>query len=112
MTPAAPSASQGRFRSFADFYPFYLSEHRDPVCRRLHFIGTVLVIASLLAAALTGRTVWLLGVPLAGYGFAWVGHFFFEHNRPRDVLPTPGTASRATFVMFRDMLVGRSGSDA
>ncbi len=45
MNPAAPSASQGRFRRFADFYPYYLSEHSHPVCRRLHFVGTVLVLA-------------------------------------------------------------------
>ena len=57
MNPAAPSASQGRFRRFADFYPYYLSEHSHPVCRRLHFVGTVLVIASLIAAALTGRAL-------------------------------------------------------
>lgn len=106
MNPAAPSASQGRFRSFADFYPFYLSEHRHPVCRRLHFIGTVLVIASLLAAAFSGEAAWLIGVPLAGYGFAWVGHFFFEHNRPA-TFSHPWYSLAGDFVMFRDILVGR-----
>ena len=106
MNPAAPSASQGRFRSFADFYPFYLSEHRHPVCRRLHFIGTVLVIASLLAAAFTGDTRWLIAVPLAGYGLAWIGHFFFEHNRPA-TFSHPWYSLAGDFVMFRDLLVGR-----
>jgi hypothetical protein len=106
MNPAAPSASQGRFRRFADFYPFYLSEHSNPTCRRLHFVGTVLVIASLLAAALTGRALWLLGVPLAGYGFAWVGHFFFEHNRPA-TFSHPWYSLAGDFVMFRDLLLGR-----
>jgi hypothetical protein len=36
---------------FADFYPFYLSQHADRTCRRLHFAGTSLG----LAALLTGR---------------------------------------------------------
>ena len=106
MNPAAPSASQGRFRSFADFYPFYLSEHSNRVCRRLHFIGTALVLAALVTAAVTGNGWWVLAAPLAGYGFAWVGHFFFEHNRPA-TFAHPWYSLAADFVLFRDMLVGR-----
>jgi hypothetical protein len=37
-TPNSPP----RFARFADFYPFYLSQHSDPVCLRLHFAGTTL----------------------------------------------------------------------
>jgi hypothetical protein len=106
MNPAAPSASQGRFRRFAEFYPFYLSEHRNRVCRRLHFIGTVLVLASLVAAAITGEAWWLLVAPLAGYGLAWIGHFFFEHNRPA-TFTHPWYSLAGDFVLFRDMLFGR-----
>lgn len=106
MNPAAPSASQGRFRSFADFYPFYLSEHRNQICRRLHFIGTVVVIASVLAAAFTGDARWLVGVPVAGYGFAWVGHFFFEHNRPA-TFRYPLWSFMGDWVMYRDIWRGR-----
>lgn len=106
MNPAAPSASQGRFRSFAEFYPFYLSEHSNQVCRRLHFIGTVLVLAALLAAALTGNALWLLGAPLCGYGFAWAGHFFFEYNRPA-TFAHPWYSLAGDFVLFRDVLIGR-----
>ena len=106
MNPAAPSASQGRFRSFADFYPFYLSEHSHPTCRRLHFIGTALALASLVAAALTGEALCVLAAPLAGYGFAWIGHFFFEHNRPA-TFTHPWYSLVGDFVLFRDMLSGR-----
>jgi hypothetical protein len=106
MNPAAPSTSQGRFRSFADFYPFYLSEHSHRVCRRLHFIGTALVLTSLVAAAVTGEALWLAAAPLAGYGFAWIGHFFFEHNRPA-TFTHPWYSLAADFVLFRDMLSGR-----
>ena len=71
-----------RYRSFADFYPFYLTEHVNPVSRRLHVVGTGLVILVLLAAVLTLNPWLLLAAPLVGYGFAWVGHFLFEKNRP------------------------------
>src|SRR5438876_7725341 len=64
-----------RFASFGEFYPFYLSEHANVVSRRLHFIGSSLVLGCLLAAITTGNAWWLLGAPLCGYGFAWVGHF-------------------------------------
>ena len=71
-----------RFTTFAEFYPFYLSEHTNLVSRRLHFVGTSIAVVLLLAAALT-ENGWLLLLALVqGYAFAWVGHFFFEHNRP------------------------------
>lgn len=71
-----------RYRSFREFYPFYLAEHANRVSRRLHFVGTSLVLVVLLAAAVT-RHAWLVPVALGqAYAFAWVGHFFFEHNRP------------------------------
>ena len=71
-----------RFASFDEFYPFYLQEHRNVVSRRLHFIGSWGVLALLGLALFTGNAWWLLGALLCGYGFAWVGHFFFEKNRP------------------------------
>ena len=77
-----PQDDSPRFTRFADFYPFYLGEHRHPVCRRLHFVGSTLVLGCLVELALTGSPLWILGALLCGYGFAWVGHFFFEKNRP------------------------------
>ena len=76
------SANVSRFHSFAEFYPFYLGEHSNRTCRRLHFIGSTLVIVVVLLAALSGQLRWLWLAPLAGYGFAWVGHYGFEKNRP------------------------------
>jgi hypothetical protein len=75
------SGSQS-FRSFAEFYPFYLGEHTNGTCRLLHFIGTTLAVILLLAAVVTGHW-WLIAVAFVeGYIFAWIGHFFFEHNKP------------------------------
>jgi hypothetical protein len=70
------------FKSFKDFYPFYLSQHSDPVCRRLHVAGSLTVLAALAAVLVSQQWLWLFGVPFIGYGFAWVGHFVFEKNKP------------------------------
>ena len=71
-----------RFSTFADFYPFYLSEHANRVSRRLHFVGTSLAIVMLITALVT-QVWWLVAAAVVqGYAFAWVGHFFFEKNKP------------------------------
>ncbi|QXI30043.1 DUF962 domain-containing protein [Pseudomonas vanderleydeniana] len=95
-----------KFNSFSEFYPFYLNEHADSTCRRLHFVGTTLVIFIL--ALIIGRGAWglLPLLPLAGYGFAWVGHFFYEKNRPA-TFQHPFYSLLGDFVMYRDMLLGR-----
>jgi hypothetical protein len=93
-------------RSFCDFYPFYLSEHTNRTCRRLHFIGSTLVLAVLAAAILTGNARWLIAMPVIGYGFAWVGHFAFEKNQPA-TFRHPFYSLLGDWVMFKDMLVGR-----
>jgi hypothetical protein len=75
-------SDEGLFRTFEDFYPFYLSEHSNRTSRRLHFVGTSLAVV-LLGGAVVTRWWWLVPAALAqGYAFAWAGHFFFEHNKP------------------------------
>ena len=71
-----------QFRSFREFWPFYLREHSKPETRLLHYIGTSIVVGLALFALLSGKLVWLLAVPIAGYGFAWFAHFRVERNRP------------------------------
>lgn len=95
-----------RFASFREFYPYYLSEHSDRTCRRLHFVGTSLVIGVLAWVLASGTWAGLVLLPLVGYGFAWVGHFAFEKNRPA-TFRYPLYSLAGDFVMFRDMLVGR-----
>lgn len=96
----------GQFDTFRDFYPFYLGEHGNRTCRRLHFIGTALVILTLAYALVTGAWALLWMLPVVGYGFAWIGHFFFEKNRPA-TFKHPVYSLIGDFVMFRDILVGR-----
>lgn len=94
------------FKSFTDFYPFYLREHSNIMCRKLHFLGTSGVIALLLLFFFTGN-LWLLAmIPLSGYGFAWVGHFGFEKNRPAS-FKHPWFSLMGDFRMFWDILTGR-----
>lgn len=94
------------FLSFAEFYPYYLREHSNPTCRRLHFIGSGCVLAVLAIAVLSANPWWLLGMPLVGYGFAWVGHFFFERNKPA-TFRYPLWSLWGDWVMFKDILIGR-----
>ena len=82
------------------------AEHRDPVCRRLHFVGSTLVIAVIVAAILTRNAWWLAAAPFAGYGFAWVGHFFFEGNSPA-TFSHPLYSLRGDLSMLAEVLTGR-----
>ena len=94
------------YKTFKDFYPFYLGEHTNAVCRRLHFSGSSLIIALIVYAAISGAWNLLWFIPVIGYGFAWIGHFFFEHNRPA-TFKYPFFSLLGDWVMFKDMLIGR-----
>lgn len=99
-------AEQKTYKSLKEFYPFYLSEHQDRTCRILHFIGTGLVVLSFLIFLLTFN-FWFLGIiPFLGYGFAWVGHFFFEQNKPA-TFQYPAYSLASDFIMFWDLLRGK-----
>jgi hypothetical protein len=87
------------YTTFWDFYPYYLTEHARPLNRGLHFVGTTLVIASAVALIVTHNWWWLLAMPVAGYGFAWVGHFIFEKNRPA-TFKYPFYSLGSDFVMY------------
>lgn len=96
--------------TYEQFWLFYLAEHRNPRCRALHLVGTAIVIGAAVAA-LALRDARLLAIcPFAGYGFAWVGHFGFEHNRPA-TFRYPLWSLRADFRMFRVALTGRLSAE-
>ena len=46
-----------------------------------------------------------LSLPVIGYGFAWVGHFFFEHNRPA-TFTYPFYSFAGDWVMLFQFLTG------
>lgn len=97
---------EARFASFREFYPFYLSEHRNATCRRLHFAGSTLVLALAATAIATGMWGLLWLIPIAGYGFAWVGHFAFEKNRPA-TFKYPAWSFAGDWVMYWQLLGGK-----
>jgi hypothetical protein len=105
---ASPSTSRPRpqFANFREFYPHYLSQHRNQTSRRLHVGGTLLALVIGALALLRGRVDWVLFALAAGYLPAWVGHFFFERNAPA-TLRHPVYSLRGDFTMLFETLIGR-----
>jgi hypothetical protein len=99
-------SAEGRIGSFTEFWPYYLREHRHPGTRLLHLIGSTLALLFLLAAVLAGRPALLVCALLAGYGFAWLGHFAVEHNRPA-TFRYPLWSLAADWKMWALALTGR-----
>ena len=98
-----------RLESFEEFWPFYVAQHSRASTRAWHFAGTTLVLLSLAAAVLVSP--WFAAVaPVVGYGPAWIGHFFFEHNRPA-TFTHPLWSLRGDFRMYRLMLARRMGPE-
>ena len=95
-----------RFTTFRAFYPFYLADHSNRTCRRLQFVGSCVVLGVVAAAIVSVNAWWLLAALFSGYGFAWVGHFFFEHNKPA-TFKYPFYSFAGDWVMFKDMLTGK-----
>jgi hypothetical protein len=95
-----------RFTTFAEFYPFYLGEHRNATCRVLHFVGSWCVLITLALLAYTGRWAYAWVLPVMGYGFAWVGHFAFEKNRPA-TFKHPLYSFAGDWVMWWQLLIGK-----
>ena len=98
--------AQERYRTFREFYPFYLTEHVNPTSRRLHVVGTTLVVICLIAAIVTLSWRFLVAAPLVGYGFAWVGHFFFEKNKPA-TFKYPGFSLMGDFRLWFETVTGQ-----
>jgi hypothetical protein len=95
-----------KIASFAEFYPFYLTQHADRMCRRTHFIGSSLALVSLVMLVVTGSGWWILAALVAGYGGAWIGHFVFEKNMPAS-FAQPLFSFRADWIMYWQMLTGK-----
>ena len=111
--PAASGASPragARIKLYGDFWPHYLREHGKPATRRIHFVGTTLVILSALLLIFTGNLVWLFILPVAGYGPAWIGHFFIEKNRPA-TFRYPLWSLYSDFKMYFTWLGGGLGEE-
>jgi hypothetical protein len=93
-----------KYQSIKEFYPFYLSQHQNTACRRLHFVGSLSAIL-LVTVAFLMPLYWLLLLALVnGYLFAWIGHFKFEKNKPA-TFDYPLYSFICDWLMFRDILL-------
>ncbi|PVZ68798.1 DUF962 domain-containing protein [Pelagibaculum spongiae] len=99
-----------KFTRFKEFYPFYLSQHSNLTCRLLHYIGSTLVLVILVTMLVTQNWWLLLGLPLVGYGFAWLGHFVFEKNKPA-TFQYPLYSFLGDWVMLKDFLLMKNHQD-
>jgi hypothetical protein len=99
-----------RPRTFEEFWPYYVGEHRNPTTRALHVLGTHLALAAAALSALTLSLWWLAAAPVLGYGLAWIGHFFFEKNQPA-TFTHPLWSFRGDLRMIRLTWAGRMGAE-
>jgi hypothetical protein len=108
---SAPDLAAAPPETFEEFWPYYVSQHLDPTCRTLHFVGTSLAMACLAAAPVVPPA--LLAAPVFGYGLAWIGHFAFEKNRPASwASPRHALWSlRGDLRMWRRIATGRMAAE-
>ena len=92
--------------SYAEFWRVYLAAHADPRTRGMHYLGTAFAVAAIVIAGLLQDWRWLVAAPIAGYAFAWFGHFVFEHNRPA-TFGHPAWSLLSDFRMLGLFLSGR-----
>ena len=90
----------GQNSTFEEFWPFYVSQHLNPVNRRLHFYGTTIALVLVIVALIWRAPFVAVAAIAAAYSFAWAGHFFFEKNRPATFI-YPWLSVRADFRMYR-----------
>ncbi|MGM7701630.1 Mpo1-like protein [Pseudalkalibacillus sp. Hm43] len=98
------------FKSYQEFWPFYLQQHSKPATRAWHFVGTSFVFVCIGVVLLTMNFWYLLAAPIIAYSFAWISHFFIEGNKPA-TFGHPFWSLRADFQMFGSILTGNIGKE-
>jgi hypothetical protein len=102
--------SETRIQSFEEFWPYYVGEHKNPVCRGLHYVGTTMAVGTVAAAVVTLNPTWLLLTPIVGYTPAWIGHFVIEKNRPA-TFKYPVWSLRGDLRMLSYALAGKMADE-
>ena len=95
-----------RYKTFKDFYPYYIEEHSKPKTKLLHFIGTSISLYFLAQLVITFDPIYLIYALLSGYGFAWIAHFFIEKNKPA-TFTYPFYSFIGDHKMFVEILMGK-----
>lgn len=102
--------AERQYKSFEEFWPFYLSEHSKPATRWFHFFGTGLMAINLVWSIATFHFLYILFCPVIAYGAAWFSHFFIEKNRPA-TFTYPLWSLMGDFKMWGLMATGRIGAE-
>ncbi|MCF8428690.1 MAG: DUF962 domain-containing protein [Bacteroidia bacterium] len=100
-----------QYKSLQEFYPFYISQHQNKTSRILHFIGTSLFIFTFFGSFIFHQVSILLISPILAYVFAWIGHFFFEKNKPA-TFQYPLYSLASDFILYFEILTGKESFDA
>lgn len=100
--------AERKYKSFSEFYPYYLTEHKKRGTRITHFIGTTLFLLLVLSAILTANGWYIFYGVIAAYGWAWIGHFFIEKNKPA-TFQYPLWSLISDFKLYFQILSGKEG---
>lgn len=109
-TMPEPATDRSPIDSYQAFWPYYLSQHRRPLTRALHYLGTSLGMATLIAAVASRELLLAPVAVVVGYGPAWLGHVAIERNRPA-TFRYPLWSLISDFRMLARWASGRLGGD-
>jgi hypothetical protein len=93
------------FKTFEDFWPYYLREHGRPETKTMHMLGTTIGAMGIASWLATRRSKYLAAAMIGSYGSAWLGHFVFEKNTPA-TFKYPLWSLQADLLMYRLWLTG------
>jgi hypothetical protein len=95
-----------RSKTYREFWPRYLDEHRRRATRILHVTGSGLGLVLLAGAVAAADWRPAVAALVCGYAFAWIGHALVEHNRPA-TFSHPWWSFISDFRMLFTWLAGR-----
>ena len=95
-----------RKENINEYYTYYLTLHQNPKTRLLHFVGQVVTIIFTVDTLYNGWWYLIPIIPFVIYPFAWIGHYFFEKNKPA-AFSNPLYAKLSDWIMFKDIILGR-----
>ena len=105
MNKQAENVKTYHYKTFKEFYPFYLKEHNNVVNKSLHILGAGLFLIIFLLTLLTQKYRYFILCPIFGYGLAWIGHFVFQKNKPA-TFKYPFFSFVGDFRMFFETITG------
>lgn len=97
---------ESEYKILKEFWPYYLSEHKNSLNKILHFVGTACSLYWIIMSIVKKKPSNILLALFNGYGFAWIGHFLVEKNRPA-TFKYPIKSFVSDFLMFGAIIIGK-----